>query len=86
MPGQSGAADLQRECGVPLGQQGPCRRGEPQLILALFSGHLTTADATDLGLEVSGDASVLRRVLPEPVTASLSALAVRQGTGLAALR
>jgi len=44
--------------------------GEPQVILALFSGYLTTADAADLGLGTSGDASVLQRVLPEPVAAS----------------
>jgi DNA-binding HxlR family transcriptional regulator len=39
--------------------------GEPQLILALFSGSLTTAEVADLGLEISGDASVLQRVLPD---------------------
>jgi hypothetical protein len=44
--------------------------GEPRLILALFSGHLTAAEAADLGLQISGDASVLHRVLPEPVAAS----------------
>src|SRR5208282_2882035 len=31
-------------------------RGEPQLILALFAGHLTAAEVTDRGLEISGDA------------------------------
>lgn len=41
-------------------------QGEPRLILALFSGQLTLAEVTDLGLEVSGDAGVLERVLPEP--------------------
>jgi DNA-binding HxlR family transcriptional regulator len=41
-------------------------RGEPRLILALFSGHLTAGEVTDLGLEISGDTSVLQRVLPEP--------------------
>jgi DNA-binding HxlR family transcriptional regulator len=40
-------------------------RGEPRLILALFSGHLTAGEVTELGLEISGDASVLQRVLPE---------------------
>jgi DNA-binding HxlR family transcriptional regulator len=45
-------------------------QGEPRLILALFSGHLTAAEVADLGLQVSGDTSVLRRVLPEPVAAS----------------
>jgi hypothetical protein len=44
-------------------------RGEPRLILALFSGHLTAAEVTDRGLEISGDASVLQRVLPQPVAA-----------------
>jgi len=44
-------------------------RGEPQLILALFAGHLTAAEVTDRGLEISGDASVLQRVLPQPVAA-----------------
>jgi DNA-binding HxlR family transcriptional regulator len=43
--------------------------GEPQLILALFSGQLTTAEAAERGLEVSGDAGVLHRVLPEPAVA-----------------
>jgi DNA-binding HxlR family transcriptional regulator len=45
-------------------------QGEPRLILALFSGHLTATEAADLGLQISGDASVLDRVLPEPVAAS----------------
>jgi DNA-binding HxlR family transcriptional regulator len=40
--------------------------GEPQLILALLSGGLSAADVADRGLEISGDASVLRRVLPDP--------------------
>jgi len=44
--------------------------GEPRLILALFSGHLTAAEVANLGLRISGDASVLRRVLPEPAAAS----------------
>jgi DNA-binding HxlR family transcriptional regulator len=42
-------------------------RGEPRLIIALFSGQLTAAEVTDHGLEISGDASVLQRVLPQPV-------------------
>jgi DNA-binding HxlR family transcriptional regulator len=45
-------------------------RGEPRLILALFSGYLTAADVADLGLEISGDVGVLQRVLPEPSAAS----------------
>ena len=40
-------------------------QGEPQLILALFSGALTVAEVAGLGLEITGDASVLQRVLPE---------------------
>jgi DNA-binding HxlR family transcriptional regulator len=44
--------------------------GEPQLILALFSGRLTADEVTRRGLRISGDASVLARVLPEPVAAS----------------
>jgi DNA-binding HxlR family transcriptional regulator len=44
--------------------------GEPRLILALFSGHLHPAEVADLGLQISGDASVLSRVLPEPAAAS----------------
>jgi len=43
--------------------------GEPQLILGLFSGHLTVTEAADRGLQVSGDASVLQRVLPQPAAA-----------------
>jgi hypothetical protein len=45
-------------------------QGEPQLILALITGRLTLAEVTDRGLEISGDASVLQRVLPPPVAAS----------------
>lgn len=44
-------------------------QGEPQLILALLSGHLTAAEAADRGLHVSGDTGVLHRVLPEPAVA-----------------
>jgi DNA-binding HxlR family transcriptional regulator len=42
--------------------------GEPQKILALLSGQLTAAEVANLGLQISGDASVLQRVLPEPAT------------------
>jgi DNA-binding HxlR family transcriptional regulator len=41
-------------------------QGEPRLILALLSGHLTAAEAAARGLHVSGDTGVLYRVLPEP--------------------
>jgi len=40
-------------------------QGDPQLVLALFSGALTVAEVAGLGLEITGDTSVLRRVLPE---------------------
>ena len=42
-------------------------RGEPQVILGLFAGYHTAARAADLGLQISGDANVLDRVLPQPV-------------------
>ena len=45
-------------------------QGQPRLILALFSGHLTAGEVAGLGLEISGDASVLQRLLPEPVATS----------------
>jgi DNA-binding HxlR family transcriptional regulator len=38
--------------------------GEPWLILAMITGRLTAADAADRGLQISGDAAVLQRVLP----------------------
>ena len=44
-------------------------QGEPRLIIALFWGYLTAAEATDLGLEIGGDTSVLQRVLPPPLAA-----------------
>src|SRR5260221_1860049 len=48
----------------------PVLHGQPQVILALVSGYPTTADAADLRLGTSGDASVLQRVLPETVAAA----------------
>jgi len=39
-------------------------QGEPQLMLALFAGGLTVAEAADRGLRISGTTSVLHRVLP----------------------
>jgi DNA-binding HxlR family transcriptional regulator len=44
-------------------------RGEPQPILALLSGMLSTAQAAELGLEISGDTSVLERVLRQTAAA-----------------
>jgi DNA-binding HxlR family transcriptional regulator len=41
-------------------------RGEPRLILGMFTGVLTAAEAADLGLEMSGDTSLLVRILPQP--------------------
>jgi DNA-binding HxlR family transcriptional regulator len=40
--------------------------GEPRLILALFAGGFSAAEAADLGLEIRGDISVLERVLSAP--------------------
>jgi DNA-binding HxlR family transcriptional regulator len=40
--------------------------GTPRLILGLLSDHLSPAQARDLGLEISGDSAVLRR-LQRPV-------------------
>jgi DNA-binding HxlR family transcriptional regulator len=39
--------------------------GGPQAILAVLTGKLTVASAAGLGLEVSGDTGLLRRVLPD---------------------
>ena len=38
--------------------------GTPHLILALITGKLTAGQAADRGLDISGDAAVLQRVLP----------------------
>jgi DNA-binding HxlR family transcriptional regulator len=43
--------------------------GRPQLIAALLTGQLTAAEVTALGMEISGDASLLDRVLPGPEAA-----------------
>jgi DNA-binding HxlR family transcriptional regulator len=43
--------------------------GEPQLILALFAGAYSAAQAADLGLQISGDAKVLERVLSQRAAA-----------------
>jgi DNA-binding HxlR family transcriptional regulator len=44
-------------------------RGEPRLILALFSGRRTAAQVAELGLEITGDSAVLQRVLRQPAAA-----------------
>jgi DNA-binding HxlR family transcriptional regulator len=38
--------------------------GHPRLILGLLSAHLTPAQAADLGLSITGDPTVLRRLQP----------------------
>jgi DNA-binding HxlR family transcriptional regulator len=43
--------------------------GPPQLINALLTGQLTVAEVAARGLEISGDASVLDRILPDPEAA-----------------
>jgi DNA-binding HxlR family transcriptional regulator len=43
--------------------------GRPQLIAALLTGQLSAAEVTALGMEMSGDASLLDRVLPGPEAA-----------------
>jgi DNA-binding HxlR family transcriptional regulator len=43
--------------------------GRPLLITALLTGQRTVAEVTAYGLEISGDASVLDRVLPGPEAA-----------------
>ncbi len=40
--------------------------GAPRLILGLLSAHLTPAQVQDLGLKITGDATILRRILPAP--------------------
>jgi DNA-binding HxlR family transcriptional regulator len=44
--------------------------GEPRIILALFAGALSTAQAADLGLEIGGDARLLERVLADQPAAA----------------
>ena len=40
--------------------------GSPRLILGLLAAYLTPAEALDLGLNISGDPAILRRLQPEP--------------------
>jgi DNA-binding HxlR family transcriptional regulator len=56
-PGTAAAPDLVLE-------------GEPQLILALLSGHVGAAEVAGRGLRLSGDVGVLQRLVPEPAAAS----------------
>jgi DNA-binding HxlR family transcriptional regulator len=44
--------------------------GEPRLILGMFNGFITAAEAVDLGLDISGDVDVLQRILPEVAAAT----------------
>jgi len=39
--------------------------GDPQLIMGLLSGYRGAAEVAALGLEITGDETLLRRVLPE---------------------
>jgi hypothetical protein len=39
--------------------------GPPRLILGLLAGYLAPGEAQELGLEISGDPAVLRRVQPD---------------------
>jgi len=41
--------------------------GRPQLIAGLLTGQLTAAEVAEYGLEISGDTSVLDRILPDPI-------------------
>ena len=41
-------------------------QGTPRLILGVLSARLTLDEAAGLGLEISGDTAVLKRVQPEP--------------------
>ncbi len=44
--------------------------GEPRVILALFAGGISTTQAADLGLAISGNVSALERVLPRAADAA----------------
>ncbi len=57
--------------------------GEPRLILALFGGAFSVAEAADLGLEVRGDVRVLDRVLSGPVHGPDGGLGSTAGTASA---
>jgi DNA-binding HxlR family transcriptional regulator len=39
--------------------------GEPRLILGMFNGFITPAEAAELGLRISGNTAALQRILPE---------------------
>ena len=46
--------------------------GPPQPIAALLTGQLTAAEVAALGVEITGDTSILARVLPDPAAARLA--------------
>jgi DNA-binding HxlR family transcriptional regulator len=48
--------------------------GSPRLILGLLSAHLTPAQAQDLGLTITGDPALLRRVQPPPADPAMPGL------------
>jgi DNA-binding HxlR family transcriptional regulator len=50
--------------GAPATAPGLVLAGGPQAILGLLTGKLSAAQARQLGLEIEGDESLLRRVLP----------------------
>ena len=54
--------------------------GTPRLILGLLSAYLTPAEAQDLGLEISGDTTVLRRVQPESAVLPVAPAELSAGT------
>ena len=48
--------------------------GDPRLILGLLSAALTPAEAQDLGLTITGDPAVLRRIQPLPADPAVKRL------------
>jgi len=71
----SGPAVIEVSAGAVHTRPGPAEApdlvlaGEPRLILGVLSGRLPLAQAVAGGLEITGDAAVLARVLREPATA-----------------
>ncbi len=54
--------------------------GSPRLILGLLSAHLTPAQAQELGLTITGDPAVLRRLQPQPADPAVTGL-IPNGAG-----
>ena len=57
--------------------------GTPQHIMALLSGLFTIDEATGLGMEISGDEAVLRRVLPDSPAFSIPGRAPEEENAMA---